>query len=248
VPRELVGGLPGRGYIAPVVWYRIFMPQLLPDLARVLYVDADVIAMDGLEPLWATELGDHPFAAVTNIVPEYFQHRAAELGLPGPQHYFNAGIVLWNLTQLRREPFLEQVLAYAREHMERLLWLEQDILNALYWRRRLPLHPRWNAQNGIFYAAWGTRLLDPQELAEAREHPALLHFEGGSFGKPWHILCAHPLRARYFFHRRRTPWPWVRREGFNARDFAIRFLPPAVLERLRQLVRRLRVVRRRKNR
>lgn len=240
VPAEFVEGLPSRGYISHVVWYRIFMPQLLPELDRVLYLDGDVIAMDSIAPLWSEDLGTNYFAAVTNVVPDYHRLRASELGMSGPERYFNAGVALWNLRLMRGEGFTEQVLAYARDHVQRLLWLEQDILNVLYGDRRLPLHPRWNAQNGMFVGEWGTRLLDPQQLQEALQRPGLLHFEGGSFGKPWHFLSRHPLRERYYFHRRRTPWPFVIPEGINPKNIVIRYLPSPLAEGLRRMVRKSR--------
>lgn len=239
VPGEMVQGLPRRDYISQVVWYRIFMPQLLPGLDRVLYLDADIIAMASIEPLWATLLGDDYFAAVTNIVPQQYRERACELGLPGPEHYFNAGIVLWNLDLMRRENFTNRVLEYSRKNMTKLLWLEQDTLNALFWNRRLPLHPRWNCQNGIFYNSWGIGLLDPQQMREALKAPALLHFEGGSFAKPWHYLSTHPLRERYFFHRRATPWPLRIPEGVTLKNIAKKHVTEPALWLMRRLRRML---------
>jgi lipopolysaccharide biosynthesis glycosyltransferase len=234
VPEGLVQGLPGRDYLSRVVWYRVFLPQLLPELDRVLYLDSDIIAMDSIEPLWATPLGDDLFAAVTNVVPKHFAGRAAELGLPGPQAYFNLGVALWNLRAMRAEAFTEQVLAHARARLPQLLWLEQDAINALYWRRRRPLHPRWNCQNGIYYGSWGLGLLDASEVQEALAAPALLHFEGGTFAKPWHLLSRHPLRKRYYFHRKHTPWPHVATEGVTAKNLLKRFTPAPVIAWLRQ--------------
>jgi lipopolysaccharide biosynthesis glycosyltransferase len=237
VPRTRVAGLPSRDYLSPVVWYRVFMPELLSNLDRVLYLDSDVIAMDSIEPLWATMLHDEVLAAVTNVVPDYFAGRAAEIGLPGPHEYFNLGVALWNLRLMRTEGFTDAVLRYARDHMKKMFWLEQDAINALYWHRRRPLHPRWNVQNAITFDSWGTRLLDPEELREALARPGLLHFEGGSFGKPWHLLSRHPHRERYYFHRRHTPWPLVLPEGITPKNLIKRFVPMPILAWLRQFLR-----------
>jgi lipopolysaccharide biosynthesis glycosyltransferase len=237
VPDALVASLPARDYLPRVVWYRVFMPQLLPELDRVLYLDSDVIAMASVEPLWDMPLDGELFAAATNVVPAYHAERAGQLGLPGPAAYFNLGVALWNLRAMRGEGFTDAVLEYARANLPRLLWLEQDAINALYWRRRRPLHPRWNCLNAITFGSWGTRFLDPAELREALAAPALVHFEGGSFGKPWHFLSRHPLRDRYFFHRRRTPWPLALPAGITPKNILKRYLPARALDWLRQVLR-----------
>lgn len=237
VPETLMEGLSSRDYLSRVVWYRVFMPELLPELDRVLYLDSDVIAMASIGPLWATPLDNDYFAAVTNVVPKHFAQRATQLGLPGAREYFNLGVALWNLDIMRKEGFTAGVLRYARENLPKLLWLEQDAINVLHWRRRRVLHPRWNCQNGIYCRSWGTGLLDPGEMQEALEAPALLHFEGGSFAKPWHLLSTHPLRERYYFHRRHTPWSLVIPEGVTPRNLVKRYAPAPVLAWLRRVLR-----------
>ncbi len=228
IPDHWTQNLLGRDYISKVVWYRIFMPTVLGDLDNVLYIDSDALVVDSLEPLLQVKLNSHYFAAVTNVVPAQFKDRAASLGMPGPEHYFNAGVALWNLELMRTQGFVEQVQDFAHENIEDLLWLEQDALNAMFWSRRLALPPRWNCQNGITDEAWGCKLFSEIELHEARSNPAIVHFEGGRFAKPWHILNRHSMQPRYRFHRRKTPWwPWVP-EGLSLRNLAKRLFPELV--------------------
>lgn len=238
VEDQLMAGLSGQGYIPPVVWYRIFMPRLLPDLDRVIYLDSDVLVVDSLLPLWQLDLADNYFAAVTNAVPDYFAHRAEELGLPGPGSYFNAGVAVWNLAALRGTAFIDEVLDCWHQHRDELRWLEQDILNRLYHQRRLPLHPRWNCQNGIYYGSWGVQLFAPNEVSEALETPAIIHFEGGVWAKPWHLLSPHPLRGLYWKHRRQTPWPKCLPEGITAINLVKKVLPMSWQQWIRRRLKR----------
>lgn len=224
----------GGYHIPKVVWYRVFLPDLAADVDRLLFLDGDVIVNDNLMPLWETALDDHIFAAVTNAVPERFAGRAAELGLPGPESYFNTGIALWNLKQMREEGFVAQVVRYCRDNPDKIDWLDQDAFNALFHERRLRLHPRWNCQNGIFYNSWGTQLFAEKDVEEAVTNPALVHFEGGDWGKPWHLLSPHPFKRLYIQHRRKTPWPFYLPDGLSMRNLLKRYLP----ERLRAIVRR----------
>jgi len=219
VPQEWLTGLPTRGYLSSIVWYRIFLAKLLPQLDRVLFLDCDLIVQTEITSLWNIELGEHLFAAVTNVVEENKGHRAAELGLPGPGDYFNAGIGLWNLAAMRNIQFWDEVTCFAKAHSERLLWLEQDAINSLYWQKRLPIHPRWNFQNGMFYKIWGIQFIDEEELKEATGNPAIIHFEGGGSCKPWHYLCDHPGQKAYLKHRKQTPWPEVKLEGRSIKNW-----------------------------
>src|SRR3954462_13014305 len=91
-----VAGLPTRGFTGKATWYRIFLPELLPDLDRVLCLDVDLIAMDELGPLYSTDLGHALVGAVTNVLAPMYMGRPAALGLD-PLAYFNAGVMLLNL-------------------------------------------------------------------------------------------------------------------------------------------------------
>ena len=101
VPDREVAGLPVLPQFTQAMWYRIFLPELLPGVDRVLYLDADTIAVDSLSPLWEVPLGDSYLAAVTNVFQPNHFHRPAQLGLPGPKVYFNSGVLLMNLDQMR---------------------------------------------------------------------------------------------------------------------------------------------------
>lgn len=225
VPDDLVEQLPSKGYLSKVVWYRAFMPQLLPNLEKILFLDCDVIINGPIDALWSIDLENFLFAAVTNVADEHHSRRVCELGLNSPRNYFNAGIALWNLKEMRKCSFTKTVIDFSQLNQNKLLWLEQDAINALYSDRVRLIHPKWNYQNGICFNIWGTRFLDPTELSEAQRHPLIIHFEGGGSGKPWHFQCKHPLRQLYFDHRAQTPWPKVKKEGKTLKNIIKRVFP-----------------------
>ena len=43
IPDRWCAGLPTEGFTRTATWYRIFLPDLLPDVSRVVYFDADLI-------------------------------------------------------------------------------------------------------------------------------------------------------------------------------------------------------------
>lgn len=210
---ERVAGLPIKGFTGKATWYRIFLPDLLPDVDRVLYLDADLIALDSLVPLWKTDIGDSYLAAVTNVLMHNHRHRPANLGLSGPEVYFNAGVLLLNLGLLRRDHQAGALLRYGIDHAEEIEWRDQDTLNVVLGGRRLALHPRWNCMTAVMNFPQSADVFGAEVVEEARANPAIRHFEGPAQNKPWHYLCDRALQEAYFEHRRETPWPHVSLEG-----------------------------------
>ena len=208
---ERVAGLPVVSMFTAAMWYRIFLPELVPESDRVLYLDVDTIAVDSLEPLWATDLGDHYLGAVTNVFMPHHMQRPASLGLTR-ETYFNSGVLLLNLDAMRRDGCTQALRDYAVERGEAIAWPDQDALNAVLGARRLALHPRWNCMNSLRFD-WATKVFDADVVAEALARPGIRHFEGPGDNKPWHYGAPRADRDLYLAHRRETRWPRVRLEG-----------------------------------
>ena len=218
VPDEMVEGLPTKDFTRKATWYRIFLPELLPDVARILYLDADLIVVDEVAPLFLLDMRGHWVGAVTNVFQHNHLHRPALLGLAGPEVYFNAGVLLMNLDEMRSDGCTGSLLEYGVRNADRIEWRDQDALNVVLGERRLALHPRWNLMNSTLLFPSAVDVYGRETLEEARAHPAIRHFEGPDANKPWHYMCEGALRELYLEHRRATPWPRVRREGMTPRN------------------------------
>jgi lipopolysaccharide biosynthesis glycosyltransferase len=205
-----IEGLPTKGFTRKATWYRIFLPELLGDVDRILYLDADLIVVDTVAPLWELDLDGFWVGAVTNVFQDNHLQRPKELGLAGPQVYFNAGVLLMNLASMRRDGRTQALLDFGVTNAERLEWRDQDALNVVLGERRLALHPRWNCMNSFFLFRRSARReseLGRWALRQALRNPAIRHFEGPDALKPWHPGCEQQLRELYMEHRRGTPWP-----------------------------------------
>jgi lipopolysaccharide biosynthesis glycosyltransferase len=218
IPDEWCAGLPVSGFTRKATWYRIFAPELLTEVDRVLYLDADLIVLDSLTPLWKLDMGESLVGAVTNVFEPRYMDRPSHLGMSDPAMYFNAGVLLMNLGLMRERGSSAELYEYAREHAGQLLWRDQDALNAVLSPHRLSLHPRWNCMNSVMLFPWSNDVFGATAVAEARSHPAIRHFEGPSINKPWHYLSDPDQRKLYYRHRRQTPWPHVHVEGRTPRN------------------------------
>ena len=222
VPDEAIAGLPTKGFTRKATWFRVFLPDLRPDVDRLLYLDADLIVVDSLEPLWAIEMDDYLVGAVTNVF-EAHHYRGERVGPGLPRHldYFNAGVLLMNLDAMRRADCTRALVDYGRANADQLKFRDQDVLNAVLGDRRLALRPRWNCMNSLSFP-WAEPIYGADAVVEALRRPAIRHFEGPGANKPWHLLADDATRALYLRHRRVTPWPRARPSGLTPVNLAKR--------------------------
>jgi lipopolysaccharide biosynthesis glycosyltransferase len=227
-PASQRAGLPAMDRIPSIMWLRVLLPDLLPQADRLLYVDVDTLALQPLDGLWRTDLGGNLVGAVDNVLHPNLRGRPAALGLPAGARYFNSGVLLMDLAGMRREGSSRRILEVARTRPGELLWPDQDALNIVLAGRRATLHPRWNCQNSFFYwRRFAVELLGERQLEEALAAPALLHFEGPSWAKPWHFFSDHPHRERWRAAQRATGWSLPPQRSW-LRTLANRLPTPAV--------------------
>ncbi|MFP5578411.1 MAG: TylF/MycF/NovP-related O-methyltransferase [Acidimicrobiia bacterium] len=206
VPPARSAGLPSLDRFGTVVWSRFLLPELLPEHDRVLYLDADVVVTGRLDELFATDLGGAPLGAVRNVVERSQRERLRRLGIADPLDVCNSGVLLLDLPAMRAAGTADAVLDLARDRAGDLGWPDQDALNLAVgsWAR---LHPRWNAQNSLWdWRPLAVEVFGVDAVDEATSDPAIVHFEGPSLCKPWHLLCEHPWRDTWWDAARRTPF------------------------------------------
>jgi lipopolysaccharide biosynthesis glycosyltransferase len=194
----------------PSMYTRLFVGDLLPaDLARVIYLDADVVVRRPLDALWSAELGEAPVAAVRDAhfpwVVSWDTVPWRELGLAPEAPFFNSGVMVIAMPEWRR-------LDVGRRALDLLSasspMLDQCVLNAVLVGSWTPLAPTWNVQSYhligddcLSYATEGAARLDA-----ALADPAIVHFTVGTFNRPWQAPCSNPYRDEWLAHLDHTPW------------------------------------------
>jgi lipopolysaccharide biosynthesis glycosyltransferase len=172
----------------------LLLPTVLPpDLEKVLFLDADMLVLDDIAPLWTIALEDRALAAVIDpAIPRCRSPRGVkgwrERRIPADAPYFNAGMLLVDLEAWRRLNVVERAIAYIREVGDRVDYLHQEALNATVWDDWLPLAARWNV------SATAGRWFDPTEEA-AVAAAAIVHFAGRV--KPWRTQSGSRFAAPY---------------------------------------------------
>jgi lipopolysaccharide biosynthesis glycosyltransferase len=228
VDPERLSGLPVTAQFGSIVWCRFLLPELLSELERVLYLDADTLVLDSLSPLWEASIGSHPLAAVGNIVEPTARGHIEVLGLDRLGGVFNSGVLLMDLEAVRNDLQPENVMRVLSSCRD-IQWPDQDALNLIFRDRWFRLHPRWNAQNSFWsLQQWAPEVFETPELEQARQNPGIRHFEGPTINKPWHYLATDPYRKKYRATLARTPWLAAPLAGRTPIGRLMRPLPPRI--------------------
>ena len=230
VDAALVADLPEVDRFGRIVWLRFVLEEVVPpSVDRVLYLDADTLVVDSLTKLETIDLRGNGLAAVPNVMAPDDETRLRGLGLQDAERFFNSGVLLFDLEQLRARPLLPRAREVLREFGDAIRWPDQDVLNVVYADAWTPLHPRFNVMNSFY--DWGraaTDVLGGDARRAALASPAVVHFEGPSACKPWHRLSSHLYRDRYREILSRTPWCDVSLDGDDRATRLIAALPRAM--------------------
>lgn len=178
------------------LWVKEFFPK---NVSRVLYLDADIVVVGSVAPLWSADLGGALLGAVD--IPGSDQG-VRLLGLRYEDGYFNAGVLLIDLDQWRAIRAEEIVMDYIRKNPERIMY-DQDALNACFHACTKRLHYKWNVIRP-FYREPITLPLERGVIEAIRREARIIHFNGGS--KPWSYFCDHPRRGEYKRYLLMTDW------------------------------------------
>lgn len=135
-----------RDYYTCATYYRLFIPILFPELDKALYLDSDIVVLDDISKLYNINLGDNLVGAcrdeVLSFNAAFRQYADITVGVHHMK-YFNAGILLMNLDQFRKENIFDKFMDLMRVRKFPVAQ-DQDYLNVLCSNRvkRLPLS--WN--------------------------------------------------------------------------------------------------------
>jgi len=200
------------------VWAKVDMVELLP-VERALYLDSDVLVRADLKQLWDIDLQGKMIGAVTDVgFPQGHEGTARK-------PYFNAGVLLMDLTQMRGRRYNAKKLARG---MKEAKFRDQDFLNAHFSDGWMQIKMKWNAQGFGTYAKLPSNDRDLLSLdSEEMNDPHIVHFTGPvnsglvevlnpylqpCTAKPWgyHGAPGYPYAEEWWMVQERTAWYGMR--------------------------------------
>jgi lipopolysaccharide biosynthesis glycosyltransferase len=176
-------------------WSRATLARLYLDLNipsaidRLLYIDADAVAVSEIDGLFKADLRGNPLGAVDDYLMPFRQkmeRRQEKIGMRHGARYFNAGVLLFDWQTCLEQGLIKDARETFETRPEVFEAHDQDVLNIAFEDNWLALDPRWNTQTGILPLI---------------EMPGILHFTGRK--KPWHatVPWQHRAMKAYYAHQ-----------------------------------------------
>ena len=163
-----------RDYYTQTTYFRLFVPDLYPQYSRALYLDSDITILGDVAELYHTDIGNNLVAGVPDgavqTIDVFKEYVEKFVGVRDYNNYFNAGILLMNLSELRKYKFQEKFL-YLLENEKFKVAQDQDYLNRLCKGRVKIVSKEWN-------------VMPMPELGISAEDIKIVHYNLNA--KPWH--------------------------------------------------------------
>lgn len=179
-------------HISIETYFRYLIADLFPDLNKILYLDVDLIVNGDLTNLWNTDIDDYYCAAVQDINLNYEVYKP-KIGLEKDDIYINAGVILFNLENLRKDNITEKFFVNQKKYQDIIECQDQDIIN-------ITLKKKIKKLDCVYNFITKTMKLYPKRLKEV----IIAHFVGSK--KPWKEMSCNRLKRLYYHYLQLSPY------------------------------------------
>lgn len=184
-----------RGHFTIETWFRLLLPEILPDYDKVLYLDSDLVVNADIAELYNTNIDKYLLAAChdadtaglyNGFEPKKKNYMDNILKIAKPYDYFQAGVILFNLAEFRKQLKIDETLKFAASYEWELL--DQDVLNYLAQDKVKFVDMAWNVMYDWNYirikkiVSRAPKYLQ-DEYMTAHANPKIIHYAGPD--KPW---------------------------------------------------------------
>lgn len=176
-------------------YYRLFIPILLRQYARVLYCDSDIVFSNSIDELFSVPFDNNYLMAVLDSISPIVKLDPLErnrlvqmkesLGLVNPERYINSGVCLFNIELMDLNQYLNDILEALS--ILGLLYPDQDVLNVVFQDKVkfLPWKYNFEWHIPIFHKIDSELFFGDvkKNYMEAYANPSIIHYT--SSVKPW---------------------------------------------------------------
>ena len=187
------------GHITPMTYMRLAVLDIFKDVEKIVYLDCDLVVNTDIASLYDEDLTNCYLAAAKDTVMASWMNSEDKyrdfhtlVGQEKPFEYFNAGVLLFNLKEMRKYFTTEDLMKIATS--KDWQWFDQDVLNKISVGKVKYLDNVWN------FMAHDTKVVLPESLApaelfysyrKAERNPYIVHYAGKV------IPCYCPTVSRF---------------------------------------------------
>jgi len=195
-----------KSYFSRETYFRWFIPEILSQYDKVIYLDCDLVTTDDIAGLFYLNLNGYPIGGVQNIYEIPLKNRIMRDFELRIEEYINAGVLLIDTRQF----ILQKIKQQCFETIERidpliLACLDQDIINIVCKKNIQYFDLKWNFQ---WHCLWMEKNIIPPSYIEQYQKIAsnaiIIHYTTKI--KPWNspekyladIFWKYVAKSQYF--------------------------------------------------
>ena len=182
-------------------YFRLYLPNLLREYDKLIYLDGDIIVNKDLSKLWNTDLKDNYIAGVRNYFrnPNTIYHKY--LGIDDLNQYINAGVSLMNLKKLRDDKMIDKFEWFIKNKINKckeLIMQDQDTINACCYGKIIILPFEYNFSELLIelYNAQN----ENKKISLLTSDSTIIHY---AHTKPWNNLNSS-LAEKWWFYAKKS--------------------------------------------
>lgn len=183
VGREFEEAFEIRG-ITVAAYYRLLIPELIPEYDKVLYSDVDVIFRDDLSGIYiSTNLDEYyvggvstPYSDITEYVERVIKTSITQ--------YIASGNLILNSKKMRKDDLVDKFKEVAQFKWK---YQDMDIIN-IVCAGKIKILPPWFCMTGTTFEILKDvgQSYYPEEIAAYARSCGIIHYNGP---KPWNQYC-----------------------------------------------------------
>ncbi|MFR5664731.1 MAG: glycosyltransferase [Enterocloster bolteae] len=166
-------------------YYRLLAAEILPhDIDRILYLDADIIVDGSLDEFYNIDFCGNAAAVCADTIANFKEDIRSRIGLSKEGTYFNAGVILLNMTVWREVVTREKVVEILQSGKS-FPFHDQDILNLLLDKNLVYVNAfvyNFEVVLARDYSEYYKNIILP-----LKQKPIIYHYAGDQKAKPWNM-------------------------------------------------------------
>lgn len=184
VPKDSFNGFPESSSWNELVYYRLLIPNLIPEYDKIIYSDIDVLFKKDLSNVYNTNIDDYYWAGVIaekntpdTCCHKYFPENKNE-------YIYMSGFMLINSKKMLEDKIKEQLYKNVNLFKDRLRFFDLDLLN-ITCNKILALPFEYCVLENIYEDVtqakefpWLNKYYSLDLLTNAKNDPAIIHYAG----------------------------------------------------------------------
>lgn len=197
---------------------RVMLNTWFSNLDKIMVIDSDTMVCDNLVDVWNINIDGFYLAAAPELAMYTpYNHLEDPDIIRKAEMYYNMGICIVNLKKWREDDIDTLIYNNVQKEANPFKIADQSIINKYLMGsiKRLPL--RYNFYSPVHNVSYkaiknvfsSREVFSEEEIKSASLNPAIIHYFGHSFERPWFKHSVALRDKEYYEIKKKTPWKEV---------------------------------------